>query len=194
MKYIAVFDFDGTLTTKDTMIEFIKYSKGTFMLFIGLLLFSPLLILMKLRIYPNWKAKQQFFSFFFKGYPYEKFKMMGESFKLRIDSITKCSTMSKVKEHLAHSDTVYVISASAEEWIKPWCLAQGITNVLGTRIEVREGIVTGRFLSENCYGAEKVNRLSEMEPDRQSYYLYAYGDSRGDKEMLSYADEGIYVR
>jgi phosphoserine phosphatase len=44
------------------------------------------------------------------------------------------------------------------------------------------------FISKNCYGQEKVNRLLEVEPDRKNYYLYAYGDSRGDREMLAFAD------
>ena len=64
---IYAFDFDGTLTTKDTLIEFIRFSKGIVRLFLGFLLFSPLLILMKLHLYPNWKAKQRVFSWFFKG-------------------------------------------------------------------------------------------------------------------------------
>lgn len=59
---IYAFDFDGTLTTKDTLIEFIRFSKGRVRLFLGFLLFSPLLILMKLHLYPNWKAKQRVFS------------------------------------------------------------------------------------------------------------------------------------
>ena len=59
MMRIYAFDFDGTLTTKDTLIEFIRFSKGRVRLFLGFLLFSPLLILMKLHLYPNWKAKQR---------------------------------------------------------------------------------------------------------------------------------------
>ena len=67
MMRIYAFDFDGTLTTKDTLIEFIRFSKGRVRLFLGFLLFSPLLILMKLHLYPNWKAKQRVFSWFFRG-------------------------------------------------------------------------------------------------------------------------------
>ena len=42
--------------------------------------------------------------------------------------------------------------------------------------------------SPNCYGKEKVNRLKEVEPNRNDYHLTAYGDSRGDKEMFAFAD------
>ena len=45
---------------------------------------------------------------------------------------------------------------------------------------------------DNCYGQEKVNRFLQVEPDRKSYVLYAYGDSSGDKEMIALADVGTY--
>ena len=66
-KKVYAFDFDGTLTTKDTLLAFIRYAKGTGKTILGALLFSPILILMRLHLYPNWKAKQQVFSYFFKG-------------------------------------------------------------------------------------------------------------------------------
>ena len=65
-KTIAVFDFDGTLTKKDSFIEFIRFTFGTRALLFGLLLYSPLLILMKLRLYDNGKAKQKVFAYFLK--------------------------------------------------------------------------------------------------------------------------------
>jgi phosphoserine phosphatase len=64
--------------------------------------------------------------------------------------------------------------------------------VLGTQVEVIDGKLTGRFLSKNCYGQEKVNRILSLYPNRQEYNLTAYGDSRGDKEMLAFADESHF--
>jgi phosphoserine phosphatase len=59
-------------------------------------------------------------------------------------------------------------------------------------VEVKEGRLTGRFLTKNCFGKQKVVRLQELYPDRKEMVLTAYGDSRGDKEMLDYANEGYY--
>ena len=77
---VYAFDFDGTLTKKDTFIEFIEYSKGYGKTFFGLLLFSPILILMKLHLYPNWKAKQRIFSWFFKGMNIDEFNKLCQNF------------------------------------------------------------------------------------------------------------------
>ena len=50
-KVLALFDFDGTLTKKDTMFEFIRFSKGNLMLLIGLIISFPILVLYKLGFY-----------------------------------------------------------------------------------------------------------------------------------------------
>ena len=190
---IAVFDFDGTLTSKDTLLEFIKYACGTGRFYLGFTCYSPIIVLMFLHLYPNWKAKEKIFAFFFKGWEYQKFKDYGEEFSLKIENMKKENTMNKLYTHMEKSDTIYVITASILEWVLPWCKKNGISNVLATRIEIDErGIITGRFSSKNCYGQEKVNRLLQVEPHRHTYTLYAYGDSRGDKEMIEFSDFGTY--
>ncbi len=191
---IVVFDFDGTITTKDTLLEFIKYCFGSFRLYIGFLLYSPMLIVYKLGFYPNWKAKQKIFSYFFKGMRYTKFKQMGEDFAEIVDTIVRAGTLQCLYEHKKQGHKIYVISASIDEWLSPWCFQHGVEVVLGTKIEVTgDGCLSGRFVSKNCYGQEKVNRLLEAEPDRNNYYLYVYGDSRGDREIIAFADKGKYI-
>lgn len=193
MRSITVFVFDGTITKKDTLLEFIKFCKGRKSFIIGFLLYSPLLIAYKIGLYPNWKVKQKIFSYFFKGMKYDTFCDFGERFALKINSFINENIFEKLKEHMAKGDDIYVISASIKEWVSPWCKNLGIENVLGTQIEVINGTITGAFKSKNCYGQEKVNRLLEKEPNRNEYFLTAYGDSRGDKEMLEFADKGCFA-
>lgn len=194
IKKIAVFDFDGTITRKDTLLEFIRFSKGKWTFLKGFAIYSPLLIAYKLGLYPNWKVKQKIFAYFFKGMKYNDFCMYGDKFKSVVNSILNEEQIKRLRNHINKGDSVYVISASIEEWVSPWCHAFGIENVLGTKIEVLNGIVTGKFITKNCYGKEKVNRLLEKEPERETYYLYAYGDSAGDKEMLEFADKGVLCK
>ena len=191
---IAVFDFDGTLTTRDSFLAFIRYAHGTWRYYAGFALHAPMLTMMLMGLYPGGKAKQRIFSHFFKGWPYGRFKSCGQSFYDEIEKMRNEKVISKMKEHIANNDTVYVISASLPEWLEPWCLKQGVKAVMATDIEVDDnGIVTGRFKTKNCSGQEKVNRLLEIEPDREQYFLYAYGNSSGDKEILSLADQSTLV-
>lgn len=79
--------------------------------------------------------------------------------------------------------------------MRPFCIRLGVPNVIGTKVEVDSfGKLTGRFLTPNCYGQEKVCRLLEIEPNREEYILVAYGDSKGDKEMFEFADNAILVK
>lgn len=193
MRKIAVFDFDGTLTTKDTLLEFVKYTHGKLAFFIGFAFYSPLLVLMKLHLYPNWKAKQKVFSYFYNGMQHDKFVSYGEKFAEYVENIRKESTITRLNELKREGTYIYVISASIDEWVRPFCNRLGVKDVLGTKVEVINGKLTGKFLTKNCYGQEKVNRLLEVEPNRKEYYLYAFGDSRGDKEILEFADEGFKI-
>ena len=98
----------------------------------------------------------------------------------------------KVEEAKAEGGTVVVVSASVNNWVEPFFSGMGGVFVVGTMVGVRDGVLTGRFVTKNCYGEEKVNRLLQLYPERKQYYLVAYGDSRGDFELLDFADESHY--
>ena len=194
MRKIYAFDFDGTLTTKDTLLEFIRFAKGSGQMFCGFLLFSPLLILMKLHLFPNWKVKQKIFSYFFKGMKIDDFNALCTRFAERNKHLLRPTGIEKVRQAIAEEHTtVLIISASIDNWVRPFFdeIDKKI-QVLGTQIETKEGRLTGQFTSKNCYGEEKVNRLTAVYPHREAYYLIAFGDSRGDKELLAFADKGFY--
>lgn len=194
MRKIYAFDFDGTLTTKDTLLEFIRFAKGSGQMFRGFLLFSPLLLLMKLHLYPNWKAKQQVFSYFFKGMNIDDFNALCTHFAEQNKHLLRPAGIEKVRQAIEEEQaTVLIISASIDNWVRPFFdeIDKKI-QVLGTQIETKEGHLTGQFTTKNCYGQEKVNRLTVLYPHREAYDLIAFGDSRGDKELLDFADKGFY--
>lgn len=194
MRKIYAFDFDGTLTTKDTLLEFIRFAKGSRQMFRGFLLFSPLLLLMKLHLYPNWKAKQQLFSYFFKGMNIDDFNALCTRFAEQNKHLLRPAGIEKLRQAIEEEQaTVLIISASIDNWVRSFFdeIDKNI-QVLGTQIETKEGRLTGKITSKNCYGQEKVNRLTALYPHREAYDLIAFGDSRGDKELLDFADKGFY--
>ena len=194
MRKIYAFDFDGTLTTKDTLLEFIRFAKGSGQMFRGFLLFSPLLLLMKLHLYPNWKAKQQVFSYFFKGMNIDDFNALCTHFAEQNKHLLRPAGIEKVRQAIEEEQaTVLIISASIDNWVRPFFdeIDKKI-QVLGTQIGTEGGRLTGQFTTKNCYGQEKVNRLTVLYPHREAYDLIAFGDSRGDKELLDFADKGFY--
>ena len=194
---VFAFDFDGTLTTRDTLIAFIRYACGTLRFLLGFLLHAPLLVLMKLRLYSNGKAKQRLFTWFFRGMPLEAFDALCQSFASTHRHLLRPETVCLLQQALSEGSEVLVVSASIDNWVQPFFssfhLQPSTLHLLCTQIEVIDGRLTGRFLTPNCYGQEKVRRIVALHPDRSAYRLTAYGDSRGDRELLAFADEAHLV-
>jgi HAD superfamily hydrolase (TIGR01490 family) len=189
MKRIAAFDFDGTLTTRDTLLAFIRYARGTSRFLLGFSLYAPLLVLMKLGLYPNWKTKQRVFSYFFRGMTLADFDTLCQRFAADNRHLLRPKGEATLRQAQAEGAVVLIVSASIDNWVQPFFPS---VQVMGTQIEVNDGRLTGRFLTRNCYGQEKVNRILECYPHREDYHLTAYGDSRGDRELLAFADESHY--
>ena len=191
-KIIALFDFDGTITTDDSLIRFIRFVVGDLKTLWGMVFLSPMLVVYKLKLIPNYKAKQMMLSYFFKGMDKQQFQKIAEEYSLKhIDTILRPKAMEKITWHKELGHKVIVVSASIECWIRPWCDQNGL-DLIATKIKVKDGLITGKFLTKNCYGIEKASRVKEAYNLDDYDYIYAYGDSRGDKELLGLADKSFY--
>lgn len=189
---IHAFDFDGTLTRRDTLLEIMRFRLGLKRFLLLMLRYSPLLLMMKAGLYPGGKAKQKVFARCFGGMTEEAFNLLCQRFAEQKASLMRPKGVAKLRELTAEGDKVVVISASVVNWVEPFFRPIGHVIVIGTMAEVREGRLTGRFTTKNCRGKEKVNRLLQLYPERKQYRLTAYGDSSGDTQLLDFADEGHY--
>ena len=191
---ICAFDFDGTLTKKDTFVEFIRYVHGERKTITGFLLHFPVLLLMKLHLYSNQKAKQKVFSWFFRNMEIDRFNLLCRDFAhTNKQHLLRPAGIKRIRKAIEEGDKVIIISASIDNWVCPFFDEfGGKIQIEGTQIEVKNGYLTGVFSTANCYGQEKVNRLKALYPQREDYHLTAFGDSRGDKELINYADKGYF--
>ncbi|TKG94733.1 HAD-IB family hydrolase [Puteibacter caeruleilacunae] len=185
---IAFFDFDGTITTKDTFLQFILFAKGYVKTIIGGIVLSPVLFAYKTGLLHNGRAKELVFSFFFKGYSREAINNLGEAFcQNKLPEILRDEMIEAVEKHRKSGDKIVVVSASFSIWIKPWCDARHI-DLLTTEAELHNDVITGKLQTKNCFGKEKVFRIKEQYNLEDYDIIYAYGDSKGDDAMLDLAD------
>ena len=147
MRKIYAFDFDGTLTTKDTLLEFIRFAKGSCRFWLGMLRFVHLLVLMKLGLYPNWKAKQKVFAHFFEGMRLEDFNILCQEFAASSSHLLRPKGIEAINQAVNDGAEVLIVSASIDNWVKPFF---DDVKVVGTQVEVVDGFLTGRFLTKNC--------------------------------------------
>lgn len=192
MKNLALFDFDGTITTRDSFAEFLPFAVGWPRYLTGLFLLSPVIIGYIFRFIPNSTAKEKIFQYFFKDWSLHQFNQCCGVFSTKqLPRLMRPHALERLRWHREQRHEICIVSASFENYLKPWASAEGC-NLLATQVAVSEGKITGQFASANCFGPKKVERISERY-DLTSYQtIYAYGDSRGDREMLALATEKYF--
>ena len=189
---IAFFDFDGTITTKDSMLELAKFSRGAAGYYAGMVAISPYLIAMKIGLLSNDKAKEKLLSHFFGDMSLNDFNTLCRRFCNEcLPSLIRPAALKKIKEYQAANIEVVIVSASAENWISDWCNDNGI-KYIATKLKVVDGKITGKLDGINCNGIEKVNRIKLLYDPANYSTIYCYGDSSGDQPMLQLATESFF--
>jgi phosphatidylglycerophosphatase C len=191
-KRLVLFDFDGTITTHDTLAEIMIFYRGRWRYRYGLLVLSPLLALYVLKLIPNWKAKQLFISWFFKGEDITRFNAQCLAFSRKVlPSLIRPKALEMINHYKSTGATIAVVTASAENWVKPWCDEHRLI-CLATRLESKNKRLTGKFDGKNCHGEEKACRVKDQFTLTNFDEIIAYGDTSGDREMLSLAHQKHY--
>lgn len=189
MKKLYCFDFDGTLTNRDTMFLFLKfYNFRKFA--VQFLKYSPLFVLVKLKLMKAENVKKSFIAAVLKGESRVDIERASQQFfhKHYPKIIRKNALEFIAAIDRSHTDGV-VVSASLDLWVRPFATHFNM-KLLATQAEFKEDKFTGLFVGDNCNGAEKVCRL-DKEISRKNYdKIIAFGDTSGDLPMLNWADEG----
>jgi HAD superfamily hydrolase (TIGR01490 family) len=191
---VAAFDFDGTLTRRDTMFPFLLFVVGWSAFVRHGFVLVPTLIGYKLGVIRNDIAKELVFVRFLSGMSAVELRHKAEQFAVqKLSALLRTEAMQRLAWHKQQGHRCIVISASLELYVLPWAINAGFNDVIATQLETLQGErISGKLFGSNCIGIEKVKRLEALLGSRENYNLYAYGDSRGDKELLSIADYPYY--
>jgi HAD superfamily hydrolase (TIGR01490 family) len=189
---LALFDFDGTITRSDSLLDFTRFTLGSWQVLRTGVRLIPSLLAYAVKRINNQEMKIRFLTAFFQGFSLEAFQEAGQRYcRTRLSRIMNPRARARIQWHLGQGDQVVVVTASAEEWIAPWCRELGL-GIIATRLEIVDNRLTGKLASPNCYGPQKVERIRAALDLSRYGRIFAYGDSRGDREMLALADEKHY--
>ena len=185
---IVAFDFDGTLTIRDSFTEFLRWRAGPGGWALGLVRMAPA-VAVYARDRDRGRIKAASVKEFLRGVTRQTLEEDAERFAqqawdrfMRPDALR---TWNDWGERGAHR---VIVTASPETTVAPFAQKLGADALLGTQLTFDgEDRVTGAFATPNCRGEEKVRRLrAAYGPDVR--VAAAYGDTSGDTEMLAIAD------
>lgn len=195
---VAAFDVDGTLTRRDCVVPFLRRVAGTATLGRRLVAQTRTVsALASRRDRDGLKAAAAAAAF--TGQPIDRIEEIAEDFARTVHSSgLRDDIVALLDSHRERGDTVVLVSASFEVYLRPLAELLGADDVLAARLEVGpDGRLTGLLAGPNCRGPEKVVRLhawlDEHAGGRTGAHVTAYGDSAGDRELLADADVARWV-
>jgi phosphatidylglycerophosphatase C len=189
---IAFFDFDGTITKKDTLLEFIKFSKGNMRFYSGFLYNIFYLLAYKVKLISNQTAKEKILQFFFRDTPVAVFDEQCKLFaKQVLPELMRPKALEEILKLKKGNFIVVIVSASPQNWIQQWSSSMKV-ELIASQLEIRDNKITGKILGKNCHGLEKVSRIREKYVIADYNEIYVYGDSKGDLPMLELATRPFY--
>lgn len=191
-RIVAAFDFDGTLIRGNSMTAFLRFFRGDFAWYWGLAALSPQLGAFKLGLIDNVAAKTHLLTHFLQGEQEAELYAAGERFfEEKLEKMVRPDAMARLQWHQEQGHTCVMVTASLTFWTRAFARHHQLA-LLATMPEVEAGRFTGRLAGANCYGQGKVDRLQAYLGPTPLATTYAYGDTRGDQEMLDWAQHPFY--
>jgi phosphatidylglycerophosphatase C len=181
---VAAFDVDGTLTWTDSFMLFLRFVRGRLGFAARMIGLTPIFLAYVLRLRDRDATKNLLMSAFLRGISEARYDQYCRDFaRVAYPIIARPDALARLNSHLGVRDEVALVSASLEGYLKPWAQTLGVETVLATQVQMQNGVLTGMMLGPNCRCEQKVVRIKGHFGD--ALIVAAYGDSRGDHEMLA---------
>lgn len=190
IRQLSIFDFDGTLTYRDSFVPFLRFAFGNYRF--GLRLTgsaSPHYLYGGMN---RDQMKARLIRSFLNGIDVHWFEERAQAYcELYWTRMMRPNGLLAVKGELADGRRVSLCSASPALLLKPFAERLGV-ELIATELEVADGLLTGNIVGRNCRRDEKVNRLRNRFGPLEQCHLRAWGNSEGDTELLAAAQESFY--
>lgn len=190
----ALFDFDGTLTSKDTtgilLVELLKLRPWRIF---GVIWFVVRMILSNDSVVKQ-RYKNRAIGYLIIGLTDQQLSPPLKQFRNKVRALYRPSILNAIDKAVQRGCTVLIVTASPTFAIAP-CTSELPVSVLGTEFEQIEGIYSGHLHGENCYGHEKVNRLYKWAKSNNSQLnvASAWSDHFSDLDMLELSKDRNWI-
>ena len=189
---LALFDFDGTITTREMLPDFLHYSIPKRRLQIGKLALAPLIAGYKMGLVSGSLLRATIVWLGYARASVDDYARKGQSFATEmLPGVLRPEVMERIRWHQLQGDQVAVVSGAFDIYLSHWCRQHGL-DLICSSLEHRNGRLTGRYLGKQCVRPEKSRRVRERYDLAQYAEVYAYGDTVEDEELLAIAHRKFY--
>lgn len=192
MPDLALFDFDGTITTRETFPDFMRFAVPPARLAIGKVLLAPLIVGYRVGALSGVRVRARIVRFGLRGMHESTYRELGRRFAHEVlPGVVRHEALERIAWHEARGDTVVVVSGGFDTYLSHWCEARSLPLVCSS-LAVRDGRLTGDYLGAQCVRDEKVRRV-KLRYDLDGFDdIHAYGDTQEDLDMLRIANRRYY--
>lgn len=185
---IVAFDFDGTLTVRDSYSAFLRWRAGPGRYALGMVRLLPAALAYGFHR-DRGRIKAAATRQFLRGVSRERLEQDAREFAQRFSrSLLRPDAMATWKRWRNEHVRLVIVTASPDLVVAPFARGLGADHLIGTELAFdAEDRATGAFSTPNCRGPEKIVRLKAAFGDGLELKA-AYGDTGGDREMLAAAE------
>ena len=198
---IAAFDFDGTLSRRDTLVPFLAMAAGRARFAQACARLGLLGARRKLPARDRDRVKEELIRLLFAGRSEDELRHLGEQYSRDLlAGELRPEVLQRLEQHLEASHEAVFVSASLVYYLEPLAERLGMQQVIAVEPAVVDGRLTGDLAHPNVRAEQKAIRLREWlangsapsDPENGTE-IWAYGNSSGDHALLEMADHRFWL-
>ena len=192
---LALFDLDGTLTRRDTLLPYLAgFLRQHPQRLVRLPLVLPTLARFAIGRGDRGAVKSAAIQAVLAGRTRQGIgAWTGEFVPRLLAHGMHADALAALEAHRRRGDRLVLLSASPDLYVPAIGSALGFTETVCTGIAWDGERLTGRLTTPNRRGAEKARVLSALRREHPGLEVVAYGNSAGDLEHLALADRAMLV-
>ena len=194
MNDVILLDFDGTITSKDT----IKILLSELLLLRPWCIFGASWFLLKM-VWSNDNAIRQMHKnnavgHLIAGLSISDMSRVWSQFRKKVRALYRPSMVRKISEATENGTSVLIVTASPSFAISH-CVSDLPVTVIGTEFQKQDSVFCGELSGRNCFGIEKVKRIEVWEQSKALDWSIseAWSDNFSDYPMLKMAKQRYWI-
>lgn len=188
---LALFDFDHTITDRDSYAGFLRRIATPDALKQARWKIGPWLLAYRATLVSAEALRRRVTRLAFAGRDAGEVGRLAQTYaEEALPAMLRPEMMQRIAWHQAQGHEVAVVSASLDAYLRTWCERHGITGLICNALAAKEGRLTGEYAGGEI-GMRKAALIHQHHDLSRYHRIHAYGDSREDRPILALAQAQI---